>query len=66
MTPVLVEKERPAPPKLKAVNYRGPIDLVADIDRAAKARDLSRNEAITQLLRFALDAEFGRKPLKKR
>ena len=60
MTPVLVEKEKPSATR-RVVNYRGPAALVAEIDRAAARRKLSRNEAMTQLLKFALDAEFGRK-----
>jgi Ribbon-helix-helix protein, copG family len=53
MVPVLTGKERPV---TKGVPYRGPPDLVAEIDQAAHELGISRNEAMTQLLRFALDA----------
>ncbi|MFT3842121.1 MAG: hypothetical protein QM723_34340 [Myxococcaceae bacterium] len=52
MVPVLIGR---AKPELKEVLYRGPKDLVDDIDKAATELGLSRNEAMTQLLRFALD-----------
>jgi hypothetical protein len=60
---VLSPKEKPKRPEPKAVPYRGPPDLVAEIDAAAEALGLSRNEAMTQLLRFALEAH--RKEQKK-
>ncbi len=51
MAPVLDPKS-----PTKAVAYRGPADLVEEIDRAADELGLSRNEAMTQLLRYAIDA----------
>jgi hypothetical protein len=55
--PVLTQKEPPPPkPKPAKVLYRGPQELVDEIDAAAKELDLSRNEAMTQLLRFAIEA----------
>lgn len=52
MAPVLVGKE--SKPKSGTVLYRGKPDLVAEIDRIAARLNLSRNEAITQLLEFAV------------
>lgn len=62
MAPVLLAKDKS---KTKSVPYRGPVELVASIDEAAKQLGLSRNEAMTQLLRFALEAhqkEQAKKP----
>jgi hypothetical protein len=61
MAPVLVgrDKTKPTP-----VVYRGPPDLVARLTKAAKALNLSRNEAMTQLLKFALE-EHEREQAKK-
>lgn len=51
---VLSPKEKPKKEPPKAVPYRGPPELVAEIDKAAGELGLSRNEAMTQLLQFAL------------
>jgi len=56
MTPVL-EPKKPSSKRV-AVAYRGPADLVGELDRAAKEKGISRNEAMTQLLRYALDAHW--------
>ncbi|MHB8878358.1 MAG: ribbon-helix-helix domain-containing protein [Myxococcaceae bacterium] len=64
MTPVLTGKTEQSEPKPKPVNYRPPAGLVAEIDEAAKGLGISRNEAMTQLLRFALDAHWKEKPRK--
>lgn len=61
---VLEKKEKPKRPQPKAVPYRGPQELVDEIDRAAAELELSRNEAMTQLLRYAL-AEHRREQSKK-
>jgi hypothetical protein len=52
MSPVLTPKTKEP---TKPVSYRGPPELVAEIDAAAKVLRLSRNEAMTQLLRAGLD-----------
>lgn len=54
---ILVPKEKPKRPEPKAVQYRAPADLIKEIDAAAKRAGISRNEAMTQFLRFALDHE---------
>jgi metal-responsive CopG/Arc/MetJ family transcriptional regulator len=54
MSPVLVRKAPKA--EIKPVVYRGPKELVAEIDSAAKELGLTRTEAITQFLRYALEA----------
>lgn len=38
------------------VLYRAPSDVMERVDAAAKQKNLSRNNTITQLLTFALDA----------
>lgn len=62
--PVLVPKPKPPPkpkrPTKKGVLYRPPPGLIESIDKAAGELGLSRNEAITQLLRFALTAHTKR------
>lgn len=60
--PVLVAKPKPAPKKdaRKGVLYRPPPGLIESIDAAADELGLSRNEAMTQLLRFALEAHRGK------
>ncbi len=62
--PVLVPKPKPPvskkPPK-KGVIYRPPPGLIEEIDDAAGELNLSRNEAMTQLLRFAIEAH-NKKP----
>ncbi|MDP1916268.1 MAG: ribbon-helix-helix domain-containing protein [Myxococcales bacterium] len=66
MAPVLMPKDKTKTPPTP-VNYRCPSDLLASIDAAAKELGLSRNEAMTQLLRFALEqhqAERTKKPKK--
>lgn len=66
---VLAPKEKPKKEPPKAVPYRGPAELVAEIDRAAEQLGLSRNEAMTQLLKYALDAykaEQAKKPKAKK
>lgn len=62
MSPVLT----PRPPKAetKPVIYRGPKELIAEIDAVAAELGLSRTEAMTQFLRFAL--EVHRKEASKR
>lgn len=56
MAPVLTGREHARGQKTKGVAYRGPPELVERIDQAAADLNLSRNEAMTQLLKFALDA----------
>ena len=51
---VLAPKEKKKAPR--STPFRGPEELIAEIDKAAKELGLSRNEAMNQLLRFALDA----------
>lgn len=55
MSPVLSKEEKePGPP---AVSFRpATAELIQEIDAAAKAEGISRNKAINQLLRYALDA----------
>ena len=65
MSPLLKKKEKPAPPPVTKVLYRGDPGLVAEIDQAAKVADISRNEAMSQLLRLGLDANKDPKPKKK-
>ncbi len=50
---VLAPKEKK---KAKSALFRGPPELVDEIDKAAKELGISRNEAMRQLLRYALDA----------
>lgn len=66
MAPVLTPKEKAAPERID-FRYRGTRELLVEVDAAADELELSRNEAMTQLLRFALDAhkkEAGRKAKK--
>lgn len=58
---VLAPKEKKKLPK--PVQFRPPADLVEEIDQVRTELGLSRNEAMTQLLRFALEAH--RKEQKK-
>jgi hypothetical protein len=51
-------KTKKVPPKM--VPFRASEEFIKEIDEAAEAKGVSRNEAMTQLLRFALDAEHGR------
>lgn len=53
---VLTPKEKPKKEGPRMVPFRGAKDLIAEIDKAAGELNLSRNEAMTQLLRYALDA----------
>ena len=56
MTPVLSKdpEKEPGPPP---VSFRpSSEELIDEIDTAAKALGISRNKAINQLLRYALDA----------
>lgn len=50
-------KPKKVPPKM--VPFRASEEFIKEIDDAAEAKGVSRNEAMTQLLRFALDAEHG-------
>ena len=50
--PVLTPSHRET---VKNVLYRAPVDLIQSIDAAAEQAGLSRNEAMTQFLRFALN-----------
>lgn len=55
MAPELVGKEKPPPEGPAKVLYRAPRELIARIDRLRKQKpNLSRNDAITQLLEFAV------------
>lgn len=54
---ILAPKEKPKRPEPKMVHYRAPPDLIKEIDAAAKKAGVSRNEAMTQFLRFALEHE---------
>lgn len=66
MTQVLVPKPpRPtSADKPTRVLFRPTPGLIEDIDDAAGVLGLSRNEAMNQLLRFAID-EHNKKPKKK-
>lgn len=65
MAPVLSPKEKTAPERID-FRYRGTRELLVEVDAAAAELGLSRNEAMTQLLRFALEAhrKDGRKAKK--
>lgn len=57
MVPVLTPKPPPPlRPQMKSVAYRGPADLVAEIDAEAAVVGISRNFAMTQFLRAGLEA----------
>jgi hypothetical protein len=51
---ILAPKEKPKRPEPKAVQYRAPQELIDEVDAAAAEAGISRNEAITQFLKFAL------------
>jgi hypothetical protein len=53
---ILSPENEPRRPESKPIQYRPPPGLIEEIDDAAKKAGLSRNKAMTQLLRFALDA----------
>ena len=56
MSPVLSKEEKEPGPA--AVSFRpASTQLIEEIDAAAKAAGISRNKAINQLLRYALDAD---------
>ncbi len=56
MTPPVLEREPEKEPDTIAASFRVKKALLKEIDAAAKAMGLSRNKAINQLLKFALDA----------
>ena len=56
MSPILKLKEK-LKPEITKVLYRAPTALAEELDRAAKSAGISRNEAMTQYLRYALDEE---------
>lgn len=59
---VLSPKERQRKPPPKMVPFRSTPEFIAEIDSAAAELGLSRNEAMSQLLRFALDAHRKDQP----
>lgn len=61
LTPKKKEKKQPPP----SVQFRPPPDLVDEVDSVRRPLGLSRNEAMTQLLRMGL-AEHKRDAAKKR
>lgn len=62
---VLTPKEKPKRTPPKMVPFRASEDLIKEIDEAANELGLSRNEAMTQLIRYAL-AEHRKERAKKR
>lgn len=67
MSPVLEPEPEKGVPDTAPTTFRLPKVLVKEIDNAAKALGLSRNKAVNQLLRYALDAHWkdaGKKPRK--
>lgn len=63
---ILAPPPKPKKPEPKAVQYRAPPELMKEIDAAAKRAGISRNEAMTQFLKFALEADKKLEQSKKR
>lgn len=65
MSPVLEPEPEKDQSDSVATTFRAPRSLIEEIDAAAGALGLSRNKAINQLLRFALDQHRKERKKKK-